>query len=292
MPFFLLKQRILIALAAVSCIVHVSVNAQSNPPSYIADGKADEWQQTSIQTDKDTKLSYAIHNDAKGIQILIKGGDLMLQSKLLMGGMQIFIDPSGKKNKTIGVNYPLPGKFERPQFERRTLTSGDTSLRRRLSDTSFRNRSDSGRRGQFNIKKMRDRTLAQKKELELYGFNDESNGLSDIKESPVKVAINYDEKDSMVYEISIPYNIFTKAPEAGNKISIGFVLRGMQMPEFGEGRGGDGVGGGMRSTEGGGGIPPGAFMMGAGGGAGGGQVDFMKLFEENSIWIKYTLTTF
>ena len=114
-----------------------------------------------------------------------------------------------------------------------------------------------------------------------------SNGLSDIKESPVKVAISWDDKDSMVYEINIPYSLFTKAPTVGDKISIGFVMRGMQMPEIGEGNR-DGGGGERGGGMGGGG----GFMMGGGGGmGGGGQLDFMKLFEENSFWIKYTLTT-
>lgn len=270
------------------------LHAQTNSSAYQTDGKADEWKVENIQTDKDTKLSYAIQNDASGIHILLKGGDLMLQTKLLMGGMQILIDPSGKKSKTIGINYPLPGKFDRAQM-RRSFSGGDTTQRRRYSDSSFRNRPDSGRRRQFDVKGMRERTLAQKKELELYGFNDESNGLNDIKESPVKVAIGWDEKDSMVYEITVPYNIFTKAPEAGNKISIGFVLRGMPMPDFGGGGGeggGERFGGGQRGGDGGGGgMPPGAFMMG-GGGSGGGQFDFMKMFEENSFWIKYTLNTF
>ena len=290
MPFSLFKKNLIAIAIGFSALVCQSICAQTSSLSYITDGKADEWKTENIQTDKDTKVSYAVHNDASGIHILLKGGDMMLQTKVLTGGVQIFVDPSGKKSKAIGLNYPLPGKFERPQFERRTVTSGDTSQRRRMSDTAFRGgRPDSSRRRQFDVKKMRERSLAQKKDIELYGFTDESNGLSDIKESPVKVAISWDDKDSMVYEINIPYSLFTKAPTVGDKISIGFVMRGMQMPEIGEGNR-DGGGGGERgggSMGGGGG-----FMMSGGGGmGGGGQLDFMKLFEENSFWIKYTLTT-
>ncbi len=264
--------------------------AQESSSIAPAEWKVAEWQSSEFKTDNDTKVIYAVRNDAKGIHLLIKGGDRMLQAKILMGGMQIMLDPSGKKSKSIGINYPLPGKFDMRQF-RSGQRPSDSTLRQRMSDTSRRQRPDSARRGgRFDMKKMQEQTLAQKKEIELYGFTDENNGLSLVAESPVKVAIGYDAKDTMIYEICFPYNVFTKAPSTGDKLSIGFVVRGMQMPEFGEG---NRDGGGERMGGGGGfgGMPPGA-MMGGGGGAGGGQMDFMKIFEDNSFWIKHTLTTY
>lgn len=282
----------LIALSlAIITTSNFKVFAQESVAHVKADWKVADWQSNEFKTDNDTKVIYAVRNDARGIHLLIKGGDRMLQAKILMGGMQIMLDPSGKKSKSIGINYPLPGKFDMRQF-RGGQRPSDSTIRQRMADTSRRQRPDSARRGgRFDMKKMQEQTLAQKKEIELYGFTDENNGLSLVGESPVKVAIGYDTNDSLVYEINFPYNIFTKAPVAGDKLSIGFVVRGMQMPEFG---GGDREGGGERTGGGGGfgGMPPGAMMMGGGGGTGGGQMDFMKIFEDNSFWIKHTLTTY
>lgn len=236
------------------------------PPPVTVDGNAADWPQQNLLYNKDTKLAYAVSNDKDGINILLKSDDQQQQMKMLNAGVQILVDVEGKKSKKTGINFPLAGKMESPQFQRTAQTIGGANGQQKP-----------------DRKKMQQELLLQKRELELFGFGEEANGLADLRYAPVKVAINWDEANAMVYEMHIPYSVFKAAPKPDDKISIGIVIKGMKQPEMGrEGDHSDMPAGGP------GGPPPGGF--GGPDGQRPDRNDFQKMFEETSFWIKYTIT--
>jgi hypothetical protein len=239
------------------------------------DGDATDWQGWALSENKDTKLLYAVTNDANGINLLLKSGDAAQQMKMFKGGVQILVDVKGKKKKGTGINFPLPGNAQQTAMGQRTSQRADASAAPQKPD----------------IKRLHQQMLLQQTEMELFGFSEEADGLTSVNFSPVKVAINWNGEDSMVYEMHIPYAAFAKPPKPDDKISIGVIIKGMKQPgmnndDRGAGPRGRGFGGGP------GGGRPGGFGGGAGRPGGGtfDRGDMEKMFQDTNFWIKYTLS--
>lgn len=192
------------------------------------DGNATEWG-TDFSYDKETKIIYSIANDADHLYILIKSADRMQQAKILQGGIEIWLDEKAKKNKTVGVKFPIGNALN--------------------MQAPPSNRSGSERPSQ-----LRQQPGQQFTTMELVGFRGGLNGPQNVQaSSSVKPAIQYDESLSLIYELAIPFQALPEDfLEDFSNLSIGVIIKGLKLPEGG-GMQGDvpgGPRGGMRRPAG------------------------------------------
>jgi hypothetical protein len=213
--------------------------------------------------DDDTNFSYSIFNDDHSIIVALKVQDPAEAVKLARNGMEIWIDPKGKKNKKIGVHYPLGPSADdlQPRQNRMMeMNSGDT--------------------GSVFLRKQAVITLLRKKDVEYVGFKPEINGRKDISDTGnISIATAYPAKDALYYSVRIPFTAFREPIDPHHPFSVGIIIKGMQMGNGGSDGGSPGDDGGP----GGGGPPP-------GGGPGGSDGDdFRKIFGDDAVWQKVNL---
>src|SRR5258708_7483606 len=112
----------------------------------IVDGNNEEWHLPYAYSDNKIKIEYEFSNDSENLYISLKTSDRMTEFKILDAGMQVWIDCTGKKDKTTGVMNPLenpepmmPGKAGMGQsensknegaqhFQKLIMSAGDFSL--------------------------------------------------------------------------------------------------------------------------------------------------------------------
>lgn len=214
--------------------------------------------------DKETKLAYAISNDASNLYLRFKASDEFIKMKIIRAGMTVSIDTTGKKKRTVKINYPMQSVFERP----------------------------TGNSGSGNTKPDSDAMKAkfqqQPQNMMLSGFRD-GNGIGPLRNGNGVVAeLSWDPNDDLIYELVVPFSSFwTADPETISStrvIALQVTLDAMERPSFNRtGRsGGMGRPGGGRP--GGGGRPS---WVGAGGGQDSGE--FAKLFSEQKLYTKFTV---
>lgn len=245
----------------------------------IIDGKSNEWPDSLFFLNPDAKIRYAVVNDSSNLYLCLKVFDDNQQIKLLRGGMEVWIDPSGKKAENCGIRYPLSTTLN--PAGKSGLHTGDPS----------------------GIKQVKLIYLLQAKDMELTGFKNGINGLVSNfgNKTGVQTCIKLDSTNILIYEAKIPLSVFKSDPSNSNPLSVGFVIKGIEHPKMREGE--DSHGGSMENHEGGG--MGGGFEGGGRGGHGGGGHSHMQnnhnetgspetnsrqmMYEDTSIWLKISI---
>lgn len=238
-----------------------AVRNETKPTNFtpVIDGKINEWPAELFTANTSVRCSYAIANDGNNLYIAVKVADRMQQMKLVNGGTEVWIDAKAKKKKNLGIKFPIGGE---------AMTMPNRNGGQQQPDKEAMKR------------EMRNKML----NMELEGFKPEFNGVQSVYSvSQVKPVIDWNEKDELIYELAIPFAALP--PEAAaslNEVTIGIIIKGLQMPSGfpggGPGGGGMPAGGppaGMRPPGGGGGMPD--------------MSQIENLTKENSLWAKYTV---
>lgn len=179
----------------------------TNLPEVVVDGKADEWKSVPLQFSPKGSFEYAVASSPNELCIFLKVPDQVEQTKLLRGGMEVYINPKGKKEKTTAVFYPVKGEL--PEDTRPQATPGQKQ----------------------DMKELRMRIAGQLISLNRTGFKPAFNGVQSIRQNTgFKAAINWNENDDLIYELAIPYAAF---PEGLNKnnLELGFFINGAERPK-------------------------------------------------------------
>lgn len=70
------------------------------------DGKESEWSGTLSYFEKE-KVAIGLQNDADNLYLLLKATDRNVESQIMRAGFTVWVDASGKKEKTLGIHYPI-----------------------------------------------------------------------------------------------------------------------------------------------------------------------------------------
>jgi hypothetical protein len=241
------------------------------------DGNDADWQGLPTAMSPGNDFSYSIARDEKALYLLVKIDNPMEQTKLLRGGMEVWIDPTDKKSKTTEVIFPVKGELSETAM-RPQNPSTDPKVNREMMH--------------LNIK-------AALISLNRIGFKPEYSGVQTISEATgFKGAINWTADNELIYELQVPFAAF---PEPLSKeafdinFSIGGVERAVNTSGRGEGngewRGSGGMGRGGRMG-GGGRYGGGGYGRGQGRTGGENQAgnnDWKKLTEKESFWVECSL---
>jgi hypothetical protein len=114
MKFCLVLLGCLLAGSAFSQKIRESLSM--DPPPVI-DGNVEEWKADWLMDSK-SKFLYNIANDSNNLYVRLKASDPVLQQKVLVFGLTIYLNPEGgsKKGK-VGVHYPLKKDLEEAKKE-------------------------------------------------------------------------------------------------------------------------------------------------------------------------------
>lgn len=252
------------------------------------DGKHNEWENNFKAMNKSTNLTYALANDAKNLYLAIQSKNVTNNNKIMLGGITLTVNPSGKKNDKEGfkVIYPVVNR-RRPGGAPGAGGGAATGVRMqggpgggfgRFQDMSPMQR-DSMQRAVARTQ------LASAKEIKVFGFKDIPDSLISIyNEYSIKTIASISDEGVFMYELSVPLALLEMSLDEPKEFSYNIKLNGLQI-NFGGFSGGPRPGG----PTGGEGV---TVVRVEGSGAGGpvGSFNFQDLITPTDFWGKYVLT--
>jgi hypothetical protein len=273
--------------------------SQWQSKTVVVDGDASDWQRPFAYYDQDSKLNYTISNDSTKLYLCMEAFDEPTQTKIIRGGLQLWIDTDGGKDQQIGILYPVSS----------TMPPTPRAYGSRNSEPPDYD----------PIGALRRSFLRSQSEIELSGFKSPIGGLVPLQNAfGIEVRINWDTLNNVLnYEAAIPFSTFYRhslsSVDSLKTFGVKFVVNGVGKQHTATEHQGDdgGISGGMPGDGGmgggtgypGGGYPGGGSpggMGGMGGGSmghsgghrGGGhntETTHNPLAESTSFWIKLRL---
>jgi hypothetical protein len=253
------------------------------------DGKHNEWENNFKATNKSTNLTYTLANDAKNLYLAIQSKDVTNNNKIMLGGITLTVNPSGKKNDKEGfkVIYPVVAR-RRPGGAPGAGGGATAGVRFQGGPGGFSRFQDMSPMQRDSMQRAVARTqLAGAKEIKVFGFKDIPDSLISIyNEYSIKTIASISDEGIFMYELSIPLELLEMSADKPKEFSYNIKLNGLQI-NFGGFSGGPRPGGAV----GGGGDGP-VVVRVEGSGAGGqvGSFNFQDLITPTDFWGKYVLT--
>ena len=243
------------------------------------DAKLNEWQDTLQAFNRNALVGYTIANDKKNLYLVIKSSDAINSAKILAGGITIALNTEGRKNNkdAFAITFPV-NTVARSGGQRSSAIQGG---QRQM-----------GRGGQFPrrtsetdsvILERRKAQIAQFKEIKIHGFKAIPDSVISIyNEYGIKVAMGYDAKGSLIYELAIPLNLLDMVTDGKKEVAYNVKLNGRSFAVREPGA--TNQIGGIDSRER-------RSVAGYGGNQGGGNTIVSSFGEPADFWGKYTLAT-
>jgi hypothetical protein len=240
-------------------------------PGVVIDGKAGDWNDSLFFFNAESGVYYSMANDSNSLVFCAKVCDEGQQMKALREGVEIRIDPKGKKSGIYSLRFPL-----------------STTLKPTMPPGG--NQDPKSRRNARLV------YILQAKDMELAGFKPEFNGIQSNTggKGGAKAVMMLDSTGVLIWEARIPFKLFNTDLTKSEPLSAGIIIHGMnsQKPRNGE-ESHHNEGGGIGGNPGGQ-YPGGNPGMGQGmeGGYNGdrprpGSND--KMTEDVSLWKKFII---
>ncbi len=243
------------------------------------DGKNSEWAGREAHYDEQEAFKIGFYNDAQYLYVYLATWSRQKQMQILTNGLTVWIDRTGKKQQTLGVNYPVKRLMPDSAGAPDGMPAG---LREAGGPGGLPNAPEGNRQA------IAREVLAEaRSEMTVIGVGGEplaSISAADGEHAGIDAMIDYANR-TLIYELRIPLAASDSLPFAvgaapGATIGVGFKIGKREMPSMkgsgqrppegmpsGGGTGGPegGMGGGGMGGPGGGmGSPPGGGMGGAG----------------------------
>ncbi len=227
------------------------------------DGKAPEWAGREAYYSESDGFKIGFFNDASYLYIYMATWNRQKQAQILMNGLTVWIDATGRNKQTFGINYPM---------KRSTPDSAGMPGGLRRGDRMGSPSDDSRENRQAFLMGM----LAEAQvEMAILGVGGEplvSMPAADDGKGGIAAMIDIANR-TLIYELRIPLASPDSLPFAvnaapGATIGVGFKVGKMDMPSMKLHEGGS-PRGGMDGFPGGGMGGPGGGMGGPGGPGGG-----------------------
>lgn len=231
---------------------------------HVLDGTLDEWKAGKFETDPDTHIAYAVDNDRDYLYVAMKIEDPRTQMKMMMQGMDMYIDKNGKKRERQGIQFPVK-RDGGSGFQGRGSESGD----KRAPDPA----------------EMRERLAGNLVFLKTFGFEDEDKTQIISQPGSVNVSFHWDDANVMTIEYQVPLSMFGGAGASGKQFGIGWKLYGIDQQQSTP----------VFTTSKIVGVPAGSRTPSAPSASGSSTFRSQagtndSRFREQNIWTKYTLT--
>ncbi len=257
---------LLIAISSiVGCGSNIKLNSQRPETPIISDGEISEWQ-NNLNYIEEKNVSLGFYNDDDNLYISFKTTDRSIIRQTMGRGFTIWLDAKGGQGKRFGIRFPIG----------------------RMGGSLMRDMSRGESQGQPDFDDMEKRFEGQLTIYELITPDEKEPRLFNTDElSGIKLDINMNRDEGMVYELQVPLNSseqnpFAIALDGSQTVGVGFESAKIDREQI-QSQGG--MGGGTEGRAGGsyGGGGRGGRGMG-GGGRGGSGMSGMGMSEQFKLW--------
>lgn len=130
----------LLALLVVAGCRTVSplYTADAITPETAVDGQATEWPNALRPVPGEAGLSLGLRRDADALVVAVIAGDERQARRIALGGLRIWVDPMGGRDRVLGLRFPAPDALGEREIsaQDRPRRGGpmDDGLRRRFND--------------------------------------------------------------------------------------------------------------------------------------------------------------
>lgn len=262
------------------CSSTASVASQPVTSPVTVDGSEADWQ-TALQRVKGLDGAFlGVRNDGEDLYVALVVSDEALARQIAMGGLTLWLDPEGGKEKTLGVQFPLG---------RRGMGGPPEGFDPR-SAGGARPDSAGARRGPGAMPAPSFDQLAIRRGEDDAGTPQPADGSAGVTAAG---ALN---AGQLVYEVRIPLRGNGLVIREGDEIGLGLETAEVERPERGQGgppsgRMGGPPSGGMGGPPSGGmGGPPSGGRSGPPPGGPGGRGPAGEQADPLDTWVRVTLT--
>jgi hypothetical protein len=247
--------------------------------NHLLDGKVNEWPTQKFETDPATQFKYAVDNDKQNLYLVVCIANFREQMKIMRQGMDLYIDPKGKKKEGKGIEFPV----------KRDQSTADLIMNYRGQGNENAEQENPEQR-KAAMKAMRAEMALSLSSMKVFGFSEdrsEEQGL--VMPGSANIAFAWDSTNVMNIEYRIPLSFLEASSSLDQKdISIGWKVNGFQLSSNHSGE--SSTGGGRHG--GGGGYGGGGRKGGGGGysshGDSNAQQGAENMAKDQSFWAKYT----
>ena len=99
---------LLAALAAGCRTPSPLYTAQDVTPETVVDGQADEWPQALRPVPREAALSIGLRRAPDALVVAVIAGDERQARRIALGGLRLWIDPEGGRDRVLGIRFPAP----------------------------------------------------------------------------------------------------------------------------------------------------------------------------------------
>lgn len=171
---------LLLIFTLTNTFAQQNVRGKWRTKKVVVDGLPSEWNNPLRLYDAETGLFFDIVNDSTHLIFCFQSKDPSRQIKINEAGMKIQIKAKGKAKCDASINFPLTEKKEQI-----------------ASDQDRMNR-------EGRIDQMKHGFVLRNANFLAAGFTSQNGTIPVMDTSGIRVAMNWDTKDVMTYEISIP----------------------------------------------------------------------------------------
>lgn len=184
------------------------------------DGSPDEWPQPFNFYNGETKLQYRIANDSNNIYVCFKVTDEPAQMKMMRAGINIWLDPKGKKKETMGIAFPLKQEHGSTGDNPQLKSEGHGQIPGQAYQKHDFNR----------FKAMAKANQVLLKVQGFAGISDQTTGI--VNNTGVLASFNWDSLNILCVEYQIPIAAVLQhrltAADTLKPIGIGFVVNALE----------------------------------------------------------------
>ncbi len=148
--------------------------------------KTEIFTDTTLTYNKSTGLYYTLNQDDKNFYILLKSNNISDQNKILLGGISVSFNTSGKKRQMQAITFPIADRKEIIA----EMKSGSQSL------------------SKLDKLKKQEKLIALFKEIRVSGI--QKIVLETIpvnNKHGINATLVYDEKNALIYKLKIPFEL-------------------------------------------------------------------------------------
>jgi hypothetical protein len=285
----------LLFCAAASLLLTLHSQAQTKTPNTLKtppadikiDGDLKDWGDSLRYYNEDKKVYYTLANDKDNLYLVVRVNDRTEQIRIINAGLTLSINTKGKKKEESSITFPV-GNPDQPQAS----PSDDKKTNPDLLDQQDRD-------------EMLRAKMTKLRNIKVTGFPDiESDIMTTSNTYGIKVALNIDANDNLVYEAAIPLKFFHALAPDKTEWAFNIKINGVtHAPKSGAdpnggagggrggmGGGGMGGGGGRGGMGGGGGGRHGGGMGGGRGGSSTSDTDHSEIAKSMDFWEKFYLS--
>lgn len=276
-----MRKKLLAGLLLMVCLytsTHAKPFIDSARINHLIDGNIGEWAIDKLETDKETRIQYAVDNDANNLYLAVKVSNQQLQVKMMSMGMNLYLDKKGRKREGTGIEFPI-----------RRENGGFSNGRGGRTGTG-----EPGS-GSTDPKEMKEKLATTMIILKTFGFDDQEDQTQLISQpNSINLAFDWDEANNLYIEYLVPLRFLGgQTALIGKTLGVGWKISAPEIPVAAPTAVTTqlvGVTAGSGRPISGGGSRTGGARAGGGstGGAGFSNVD--NRMREQSFWTKYVMS--